>query len=146
MKKVLKYIVLAILIALLFLVRAFESNLFYDPLIKYFQNEYLYLRMPKVNTWKLVVDLLFRYTLNSLITLAIIYVYFNKKRYVKFAGFFLMLAFVLLIFTFVFLLKDEFKHGYLLPFYIRRFLIHPLFLIILFPAFYYMKLNKLKRF
>ncbi|WP_347174221.1 exosortase F system-associated membrane protein [Polaribacter uvawellassae] len=146
MKKAYKYISIVILVTLLFLIRAFENDLFYDPLIVYFQNDYLYSSMPEVNTWKLVVDLLFRYTLNSLITLGIIYVVFNKKRLVKFAGFFLMLAFLVLIVVFVFLLKGEFKQGYLFPFYIRRFLIHPLFLLVLFPAFYYMKLNKLKRF
>ncbi|WKD84990.1 hypothetical protein KCTC32516_00327 [Polaribacter huanghezhanensis] len=146
MKKALKYILLILLISLLFLIRAFDSNLFYDPLINYFQNDYLYSSMPEVNIWILVINLLFRYTLNSLITLGIIYVTFQKKRYVKFAGFFLMLAFVILLVTFVFLLKGEFKQGYLLPFYIRRFLIHPLFLLILFPAFYYMKINKINRF
>ena len=146
MKKGLKYIWLVVLIALLFLIRAFENELFYDPLIKYFQNDYLYSSMPEVNIWKLVVDLLFRYTLNSLITLGVIYVVFQKKSFVKFSGFFLILAFVSLLAVFVFLIKGEFKDGYLLPFYIRRFLIHPLFLLVLFPAFYYMKLNKLKKF
>ena len=131
---------------MLFAIRAFEGDLFYDPLITYFQNDYLYSSMPEVNIWKLVIDVLFRYTLNSLITLAIIYVAFDKKRYVKFAGFFMVLAFIILIVVFVFLLKNEFESGYLFPFYVRRFLIHPLFLILLFPAFYYMKLNKLRRF
>lgn len=144
MSKVLKYILIFILIVLLFLIRAFESELFYDPLIVYFQNDYLYSKMPKVNTWKLVVDILLRYTLNSLITLGVIYLAFDKKKFVKFAGFFLMLAFMILIFVFVFLLKSEFKDGYLFPFYIRRFLIHPLFLLLLLPAFYYQKLNKNK--
>ena len=146
MKKGLKYIWLVVLIALLFLIRAFENELFYDPLIKYFQNDYLYSSMPELNICNLVVDLLFRYTLNSLITLGVIYVVFQKKSFVKFSGFFLILAFVSLLAVFVFLIKGEFKDGYLLPFYIRRFLIHPLFLLVLFPAFYYMKLNKLKKF
>lgn len=146
MSKTLKYISIVILIALLFLIRAFETDLFYDPLIIYFQNDYLYSSIPEVNAWKMVIDLLFRYSLNSLVTLAIIYVAFNKKSFVKFAGFFLMVAFILLVVLFTFLLKDEFKSGYLLPFYIRRFLIHPLFLLLLFPAFYYPQLNKLRRF
>ncbi len=146
MKQSLKYSLLFVLIATLFLIRAFENNLFYDPLILYFQNDYLYSSMPEVNNLKLLVDMLFRYILNSLITLGIIYLSFNKKSYVKFAGFFLILAFLILIVIFGFLLKGDFKEGYLLPFYIRRFLIHPLFLLILFPAFYYMKLNRLKKF
>jgi exosortase F-associated protein len=100
--------------------------------------------MPEVNTWKLVVDILYRYTLNSLITIGIIQLAFDKKRFVKFAGFFLMLAFMILIFVFVFLVRNEFESGYLFPFYVRRFLIHPLFLLLLLPAFYYQKLNKNK--
>lgn len=144
MNKRLKYILIFLLISLLFIIRAFESDLFYDPLIVYFQNDYLYTKMPEVNTWKLVVDILYRYTLNSLITIGIIQLAFDKKRFVKFAGFFLMLAFMILIFVFVFLVRNEFESGYLFPFYVRRFLIHPLFLLLLLPAFYYQKLNKNK--
>ena len=144
MNKGLKYILIFTLIVLLFLIRAFEQELFYDPLIVYFQNNYLYSSMPEVNIWKLVIDILIRYTLNSIITIAIIQLAFQKKKFVKFAGFFLMLTFMILIPIFVYLLKGEFKGGYLFPFYIRRFLIHPLFLLLLFPAFYYQKINKNK--
>lgn len=146
MNKGLKYILIIVLIGMLFLIRAFEGDLFYDPLIEYFQNDYLYASMPELNIGKLIIDILFRYVLNSFITLGIIYVAFNKKSYVKFAGSFLFIAFLILLVIFVFLLKDEFRDNYLLPFYIRRFLIHPLFLLVLFPSFYYMKLNNLKKF
>jgi len=144
MNKKIRYILIFLLVSLLFVIRAFESDLFYDPLIVYFQNDYLYSKMPAVNTWKLVVDILVRYTLNSLITIGIIQLAFQRKRYVKFAGFFLMLAFMLLIVVFVFLVRNEFGNGYLFPFYVRRFLIHPLFLLLLLPAFYYQKLTKKK--
>jgi len=139
MKKAINYILIVVFIMLLFLIRAYESELFYDPLIVYFQNDYLYSKMPEVHIWNLVVDIFFRYVLNSLLTLGIIYLAFNQKKYVKFTSFFLLFAFLLLIVIFVYLLKQEFKHGYLFPFYIRRFLIHPLFLLVLIPAFYYMK-------
>lgn len=144
MSKSVKFILIFLLVSLLFVIRAFESDLFYDPLIVYFQNDYLYTKMPEINTWKLVIDTLLRYILNSLITIGIIQVAFEKKRFVKFAGFFLMLAFIILIVIYVFLLRNQFESGYLFPFYIRRFLIHPLFLLLLLPAFYYHKLNKNK--
>jgi exosortase F-associated protein len=67
---------------------------------------------------------------------------FERKDYLTFSGFFLMLAFMILIIVFVLLLRDDFESGYLLPFYIRRFIIHPLFLLLLLPAFYYQKLSK----
>ncbi|MFK8059370.1 MAG: exosortase F system-associated protein [Polaribacter sp.] len=129
------------LFILLFLIRGFSRDLFYDPLIAYFQNDYLYTKIPNIDVWHLVVDMLFRYTLNSLVSLAIIWVLFQRKDYLKFSGLFFIFAFVVLIITFVFLLRDQFETGYLLPFYVRRFIIHPLFLLLLLPAFYYQKLS-----
>ena len=126
-----------VLFGLLFLIRAFETELFYDPLIVYFQNDYLYKPIPEIDSWKLTVDLLFRYSLNSLITIGIIYMIFQKKKYVKFAGFMLMLAFMIMIVIFALLVRTNFESGYLFPFYIRRFIVHPIFLLILLPAFYY---------
>ena len=128
-----------VLFGLLFLVRAFETQLFYDPLIVYFQNDYLYKPIPEINSWKLIVDMLFRYTLNSMITIGIIYMIFRKKQYVKFAGFLLMMSFMIMIVIFSLLLRTGFESGYLFPFYIRRFIVHPVFLLILLPAFYYHK-------
>jgi exosortase F-associated protein len=141
MNRYLKIILLLLFISLLFLIRAFSAELFYDPLIEYFKNDYLYTKMPQINIWHLVIDMLYRYLLNSLTTLAIIWLLFNKTDYLKFTGFFLMAAFVVLIVVFALLLRNQFETGYLLPFYIRRFIIHPLFLLILLPAFYFQKLS-----
>ncbi|MBL4605488.1 MAG: exosortase F system-associated protein [Flavobacteriaceae bacterium] len=137
MNKPLRIISIIFLFGLLFLVRAFETNLFYDPLIVYFQNDYLYKSIPELNSWYLVVDMLFRYTVNSVISLGVIYMIFLNKKYVKFSGFLLMFAFMIMIVVFTSLLRTNFESGYLFPFYIRRFIVHPLFLIILLPAFYY---------
>ncbi|WP_159946553.1 exosortase F system-associated membrane protein [Polaribacter septentrionalilitoris] len=141
MNTYIKIILLVILFMTLFAIRGYGNTLFYDPLIAYFKNDYLYMYLPVLDTWRLVVNMLFRYTLNSLVTLGIIWVLFERKDYLKFSGFFLMLAFMILIVTFVLLLKNDFEDGYLLPFYIRRFIIHPLFLLLLLPAFYYQKLS-----
>ena len=141
MNRYIKIILVLILISLLFLVRAFSAELFYDPLIQYFKNDYLYTKMPEIHIWHLIVDILYRYILIYIITIAIIWVLFGRKDYVKFTGFFLMTAFMFLIIAFVFLIRDQFESGYLLPFYIRRFIIHPLFLLILLPAFYFQKLS-----
>lgn len=141
MNRQVRIILIIVLLLLLFLIRAYEAEIFYDPLIQYFQNDYLYKTMPEINTWYLIVDMLFRYTLNSLITIAIIYLIFKKKKYVKFTGSFLMIAFMILILVFVLQLRDNFESGYLFPFYVRRFIIQPLFLLLLLPAFYYQKLR-----
>lgn len=140
MRKVLKYILLAFLFVALILIRGFENKMFYDPLLIYFQNNYLHQGIPEINEWKLMLNILYRFGLNSVITLGIIYVFFENKSYVKFTAFFLICAFIILIVVFAFLLQSEFNSGYLFPFYVRRFLIHPLFLLLLLPAFYYQKI------
>jgi exosortase F-associated protein len=114
-------------------------DLFYDPLILYFQNDYLYKSIPEIDRWHLAVDMLFRYTLNALISLGILFALFKKKKIVKFSGFFLMTAFMVLIVIFSISLRNNLEDGYLLAFYIRRFIVHPLFLLILLPAFYYQR-------
>ena len=141
MNTYIKIVLLLISFLLLFLVRGFATDLFYDPLIEYFKNDYLYTKMPSVDLWKLIIDMFFRYVVNSLLTLSIIWLIFERKDYVKFTGFFLMTAFIILIIIFTFLLRSQFENGYLLPFYVRRFIIHPLFLLILLPAFYFQKLS-----
>ena len=142
MNKIARIPVVIFLFFLLFLVRAYASDVFYDPLIIYFQNDYLYTTIPEIDRWHLVVDMLIRYTVNTLVSLGIIWFIFQKKGYVKFAGFFYMMAFMVLIFAFVLLIRGEFTSGYILPFYVRRFIVHPLFLLLLLPAFYYQKLYK----
>jgi len=137
MNRSVRIVITVVLFGLLFLIRAYETELFYDPLIVYFQNDYLYKPIPEIDTWKLTVDLLFRYSLNSLVTIGIIYMIFKKKKYVKFAGFMLMVSFMIMIVIFSLLLRTQFESGYLFPFYIRRFIVHPIFLLILLPAFYY---------
>jgi len=124
---------------LLFLIRAFETTLFYDPLIDYFQNDYLHQKIDDIDSWRLLVNLFYRYLLNSTISLGLICVLFKRQDYVKFSGVFFVLAFVILIIAFLFLLKDNLQGGYLLLFYVRRFIIHPLFLLLLVPLFFYQK-------
>ena len=139
MKYLVKIVFSLIFLCLLFLIRAFETTLFYDPLIDYFQNDYLHQKIDDIDSWRLLVNLFCRYLLNSTISLGLIWVLFKRQDYVKFSGVFFVLAFVILIITFLFLLKDNLQGGYLLLFYVRRFIIHPLFLLLLVPLFFYQK-------
>lgn len=141
MNKYIKIILALILFSLFFVVRAFESQLFYDPLLEYFKNDYLYKPIYDMDVPCLTLNLLFRYTLNSLISLGLIWVLFKRSDYLKFSIYFLILAFTFLIIVFMLLLRDNLESGYLLLFYIRRFIIHPLFLLLLLPAFYYQKIS-----
>ena len=139
MKETIRIIIIVLLFVVLFLVRAFEDQLFYDPLNSYFQNDYLYKKIPQLDRWNLLLHLFYRYTANSLISLAIIHMVFRNKKIIKFSQLFFTISFLLLIIAFFFSLRNNLEGGYLFTFYIRRFLIQPLFLLILLPAFYYHK-------
>lgn len=134
--------IVSALVLLLVLVRAFQLNLFYDPFIDYFKNDFLVGNFPFYDSSKLFLSSLFRYCINMFLSLAIIYVIFKNKQQLFFSIKFYVVAFILLIGFYFFQLNSEFSNGYLLSFYIRRLLIHPVFLLILLPAFYYQKLTE----
>lgn len=138
-----KYRIALILICFLALVmvRAFEQTLFYDPFIKYFEDDFLHAPIPKFSGSKLLVSMSFRYALNSIISVLAIQVAFQNRDFTIFSVKFFVLAYFILMITFLIILKGELAHGYLFAFYIRRFLIHPLFVLLLLPAFYYKQLN-----
>lgn len=141
MKNLIRYILIAFLFFILVLVRAFATKVFYDPLIQYFQLEYLYHPPNDIEIVKLLFHMFLRFLINTIISLMIIWLVFKQKSFVKFSIIFYTIVFVVLITTFGFLLANNFEVGYRLPFYIRRFIIHPLFLLLLLPAFYYQKLK-----
>ena len=137
MSKTIKWILVILLFVLLVSVRAFQKHLFYDPFIHYFANDFLAKPIPEYSTLRLFANIFFRYVINALISLAIIYVIFRKKGLVRFSVKFYIAAFIFLGIVYFILLKMEMLDGYLLTFYVRRFLIHPVFVLILVPAFYY---------
>lgn len=139
MKRIINILLVIVLVLLLFLVRAFEDSLFYDPLIIYFQNDYLYTTIPEIKMPRFFLDIFFRYLINSIISLGILWILFKKRSYIKFAAKFYGYAFLFLSIVLLFFVITEFRDGYLFPFYVRRFLVQPLFLFLLIPAFYYQK-------
>ncbi|MFD2725318.1 exosortase F system-associated membrane protein [Hyunsoonleella rubra] len=141
MGKPLKYILLAGLFGLLILIRFFEDSLFYDPYLKFFQNDYLYIDSPRREVVKLVVFTTLRFVLNTLISLAILFVVFKDKSIVKFAGIIFSIAFVVLMAIYLYFVVNPRQEDYYLFFNVRRFLIQPIILILLLPAFYYHKLK-----
>lgn len=128
-----------VLILLLALTRAYETTLFYDPFLEYFKEDFNALPLPEYRTLPLFLSLLFRYALNMLLSLGIIYALFQEIEMIKFATFLYLFFFLMLIVAFfsVLFLYDE-PHNFLL-FYIRRFLIQPVFVILFVPAFYFQK-------
>lgn len=141
MTKLKQIMILSALVLLLMLVRAFQMNLFYDPFIDYFKNDFLSDNFPFYDSSRLFLSILLRYNINLFLSLAILYVIFKSKQQLFFSIKFYIIAFILLIGIYFYQLNSEFSNGYLLSFYIRRLLIHPVFLLILLPAFYYQKLT-----
>ena len=132
--------IIGVLVILLMLVRAFGDRFFYDPFISYFEHDYLHNNIPGFGTLKLFFHIFLRYATNAIISLIIIYVAFQNRMYVKFSIRFYLIAFIVLSIVYYILLRTGMNNGYLFTFYVRRFLIHPVFVLILLPAFYYHKM------
>lgn len=139
MTSVTKYILIPFFIGLLVLIRVFENELFYDPYLLFFQNDYLYMDFPRREVLKLTIFTSLRYALNSLISLAIIYLFFKDKSIVKFSSIVYVVAYAILILIFLYFVINPRQEDYYLFFNFRRFLIQPVFLLLLLPAFYYYK-------
>ncbi len=142
MSNVVKSIWLLVLFGLLILIRTFENELFYDPYLKFFENEYLYIDSPRREIFKLTMFTVLRYVLNSVISLAIIFMFFEDKSIVKFSALIYTVALVILMVLFLYFVINPKQEDYYIFFNIRRFLIQPILLLLLLPAFYYYKLKQ----
>lgn len=132
---------ISVLVLLLALIRYFESLLFYDPLLQFFHSDYLQDNTPYFESTELLLNVFYRFFVNSFLSLAIIYVAFLDKSILRFSFFLYLILFALCFPVFMFLVFTIENHNFLALFYVRRFLIQPIFVIILLPAFYYYRLN-----
>ena len=137
-----RYILIILGILLLMLIRFFENDLFYDPFLQFFKSDYLYIDSPRQETLKLTLFTTLRYLLNTVISIAIIYLVFRDKGIVKFSVILYSIAYLILLAAFLYFVINPRQEDYYLFFNIRRFLIQPLILIIMLPAFYYHKLKQ----
>ncbi|MDG4714649.1 exosortase F system-associated membrane protein [Winogradskyella marincola] len=142
MPKLTRYILVVLLLFVLVAIRAFEDYLFYDPYLTFFENDYLYIDNPRREVAKLVLYTSFRYVLNTLASLGILYLIFKDKIMIKFSVLLYTIAYVLLLIPFIYFVINPKQEDYYLFFNVRRFLIQPIGLILLLPAFYYYKLNR----
>ena len=139
-----KYRILLLLVFVSFLatIRIFEKSLFYDPLLEYFKSDYTNLPLPLLNNFNLFFGLLFRYCLNTMLSIAIIYIAFKDIGLTKFAALLYLIFFVILIVVFFFVLSFYGEESKMTLFYIRRFLIQPLLLLLFIPGFYIQKQSR----
>lgn len=139
-----KGVKLALAIGLLFcfvLVRFYENTLFYDPFLAYFKSDFNQMPLPYFETFRLVLSLFFRYGLNMLISLLLIYLIFKDRMMILFSVFLYLIAFLFLIVSFFLVIHFYGAQNNFLLFYIRRFLIQPLLVLLFIPAFYFQKRN-----
>lgn len=144
-KNIYRVLLIGFLILILAVIRFYEENLFYDPLIVFFKSDYLLGIIPPMNMAELMLNLTLRYTVNSLISLGIIYIAFKDSSILKFSAILYAVLYILATLIFIYLVLNIEREHYLALFYVRRFLIHPLFLLILLPAFYYYSLRENKK-
>ena len=139
MSKALTYLTVSFLGVLLVLIRVFEQQLFYDPFLAFFQNDYLYMDSPRREVIKLTAFTSLRYLLNTILSLGILFAIFKDLSVVKFSALLYGIAYILLTLAFLYFVINPKQEDYYLFFNIRRFLIQPLILLLLIPAFYYHK-------
>lgn len=138
-KNSLKIVAIVIIVLLLIAVRAFENSIFYDPFLHYFKREFFLLDIPEINKVKLFFSLGFRYYINSILSIAMLYLLFKDNSVIKFSIFLYSFFGIILLVSFFFTLEFFAQEHKMILFYIRRFIIQPILLLLFIPAFYYQK-------
>lgn len=133
-----RILLILILILALIYIRAFENELFYDPFLDYFKSNYQNKKLPEIDYLNLFLGLFFRYFLNSIVSISIIYLVFKDLGMIKFSALIYFIFFIILILAF-YLMLIYFGNNKMTLFYIRRFLIQPIFLLLFLPGFYFLK-------
>ena len=139
MPRLARYLMVVIGVMGLVLVRYFETNLFYDPLDLFFQGDYLTRELPLIDPLFFWPSLIFRFLLNLIFGLMLLKGLFIDPQTIRFTWV-LYLMFFAFISLALFGLMAMYQAGYYHQlFYVRRFLIHPIILLILIPGFYFYK-------
>lgn len=141
MKKGIRILLFLLLGVGLVLIRYFEQDLFSDPLLRFYKTNTNLSEPPEYNTLQLIATTTWRFILNTLLSLAIVWVVFLSRKVFLFSLIFYGIAYLVLISAFWFFISPMSSQDYMIVFYIRRFLIQPIFVLILLPAFYYQNKN-----
>lgn len=120
-------------------VRFVENKIFYDPFINYFHEANENAVFPEFVWSKLIFSHIFRFSLNLIFSAIIIQALFWKKEWTVQAMFLMLIVFAITFPIYLYCISTKFEIGYLLSFYMRRFVIQPLILLLIVPMFYYRK-------
>lgn len=132
---------LLFLIALI-LIRGYENVLFYDPFIIYFKQNFHQEPFPIADSLLLFASYTFRFFINSIFSLGILWCVFQRDSHLKLVAVIYLFFLTVLLATLTYSLNTETRNFQILI-YTRRFLIHPLLLLICIGALYYQKRSKL---
>jgi exosortase F-associated protein len=82
---------------------------------------------------------LFRFVLNLLCSCLIIYGLFKSKEWTIQGAVMMIIVFAIAFPIYLYCIHNKFEVGYLFSFYMRRFVIQPLIILLIVPMFYYRK-------
>ncbi len=143
MNKWIRYSIIGVLLIGLILVRLNQEFLFYDPLLHYFKgNFYNKTNFLEMDTTKHLVSITIRYWVNAVLSIGIIYVLFDKKKYIKTSGIVFLIGWLVFLPIYYIFIETEFEYSLMIGFYVRRFLIQPIIGIILILALFYLEKRK----
>lgn len=120
-------------------IRVVEDRLFYDPFLNYFHEAKKNIPFPSFEWGKLIAGYLFRFVLNLFFSCLIIYCWFRNTQWTIQGAILITIIFLITFPIYLYCIYDRFEIGYLFSFYMRRFVIQPLILLLIIPMFYYRK-------
>ena len=137
--KILSWFLVIVGVVGLVSVRALEDKIFYDPFLNYFHEANKNLSFPPFEWGKLIAGHLFRFILNLFFSCVIIHFIFKNKEWTIQGALLITIIFAITFPIYLYCIYDRFEIGYLFSFYMRRFVIQPLILLLIVPMFYYRK-------
>nr|WP_018675125.1 exosortase F system-associated protein [Riemerella columbina] len=137
MSKGLRIVFVLLSIAGLISIRVFEGVLFYDPFLAYFKQSEFLETFPSFNWGLLVLNYGFRFLLNVFCSAVVVYALFLRRDWVLQTAILMTIVFLVALALYLYCIATEFSWGDLFAFYMRRFVIQPVILLLIIPMFYY---------
>ena len=137
--KILNWLIVILGIFGLIGVRILEDKIFYDPFLNYFHAANKSTQIPDFEWIKLILNYLFRFSLNLILSAIVVHFIFNNKKWTIQAVVLMLIVFAITFPIYLYCISTNFEIGHLFSFYMRRFVIQPLILLLIIPMFYYRK-------
>ena len=137
--KILSWLIVFFAVFGLIGVRILEDQIFYDPFINYFHIANTHAHFPDFEWFKVIINYVLRFGFNLILSAIIIHFIFKNKDWTVQAVILMLIIFAITLPIYLYCIDNKFEIGYLFSFYIRRFVIQPLILLMIIPLFYYRK-------